>query len=67
MISMGIGLGANGKLEFNTKTFDKAFKTDPSVVQKNLALVGGAMSASTKKMLESEGLVGGRQSVLDAR
>ncbi|MCG8993022.1 flagellar filament capping protein FliD [Laribacter hongkongensis] len=67
LISMGIGLGANGKLEFNTKTFDKAFKTDPSVVQKNLALVGGAMSASTKKMLESEGLVGGRQSVLDAR
>lgn len=67
LISMGIGLGANGKLEFDAKKFDKAFKDDAGAVQKNLALVGGAMSVSTKKMLESEGLVGSRQSVLDAR
>ena len=67
LASLGVEIGTDGKLKFTKSKFEKAFKDDPDAVKQNLVSVSKGMKSTVDSMLSGDGLVSGRQEVLDGR
>lgn len=67
LTAFGITLGENNKLSFDQSVFSSALTANAENVKKAFASNAGALVDRVSQMLDSQGLVGGRQSILDGR
>ena len=66
LTAFGISLGADNKLTFDQSKFTAALTANSTNVQKAFASNIGALATTVGSMLDSQGLVGGRQTILDS-